>query len=39
MKEFVIQKDDANQRVDKFIMKTMKTMLRALCINILEIKK
>ena len=30
MKEFVIQKDDANQRVDKFIMKTMKTMPKSL---------
>ena len=39
MKEFVIQKDDANQRVDKFIMKTMKTMPKSLMYKYIRNKK
>lgn len=39
MREFIIQKDDANQRVDKFIMKTMKTMPKSLMYKYIRNKK
>ena len=39
MKEIVIQKNDANQRVDKFIMKTMKTMPKSLMYKYIRNKK
>lgn len=39
MREFIIQEDDANQRVDKFIMKTMKTMPKSLMYKHIRNKK
>lgn len=39
MREFVIQADDANQRVDKFIQKTMKTMPKSLMYKYIRNKK
>ena len=39
MKEFVIKENDANQRVDKFIQKTMKTMPKSLMYKYIRNKK
>lgn len=39
MREFFIQTDDANQRVDKFIQKTMKTMPKSLMYKYIRNKK
>lgn len=39
MKELIIQKDDADQRVDKFILKTLKTMPKSLMYKYIRNKK
>ena len=39
MREFIIQEHDANQRLDKFIMKTMKTMPKNLMYKYIRNKK
>ncbi|MEG0329182.1 MAG: RluA family pseudouridine synthase [Longicatena sp.] len=39
MREFIIQENDANQRVDKFITKTMKTMPKNLMYKYIRNKK
>lgn len=39
MKEFLIQENDADQRVDKFILKTMKTMPKSLMYKYIRNKK
>lgn len=39
MRELIIQKDDADQRVDKFILKTMKTMPKSLMYKYIRNKK
>lgn len=39
MREFIITKDDADQRVDKFILKTMKTMPKSLMYKYIRNKK
>lgn len=39
MREFTIQENDANQRLDKFIMKTMKTMPKNLMYKYIRNKK
>lgn len=39
MREFTIQKDDADQRVDKFIMKTMNDMPKSLMYKYIRNKK
>lgn len=39
MREFIIQADDANQRVDKFITKTMKTLPKSLMYKYIRNKK
>lgn len=37
MKEFIINENDADQRVDKFIQKTMKTMPKSLMLSLIHI--
>ena len=39
MKEFIINENDADQRVDKFIQKTMKTMPKSLMYKYIRNKK
>lgn len=39
MREFIIQENDADQRVDKFIQKTMKTMPKSLMYKYIRNKK
>lgn len=39
VKEFLIQENDANQRVDKFVLKTMKTMPKSLLYKYIRNKK
>lgn len=39
MKEFIINENDADQRVDKFILKTMKTMPKSLMYKYIRNKK
>lgn len=39
MREFIIQENDANQRLDKFITKTMKTMPKSLMYKYIRNKK
>ena len=39
MKEFIINENDADQRVDRFIQKTMKTMPKSLMYNYIRTKK
>lgn len=39
MREFIVQENDANQRVDKFIMKTMRTMPKSLMYKYIRNKK